>query len=53
MTIYNPTRLFASARQGRFAPTIAKIPAQSVIDWNQIAKVATRAITQTVSYIGL
>ena len=40
MTIYKPARLFASASQRGFAPTIANTPPLPVIDWSQIGQVA-------------
>jgi hypothetical protein len=40
MTIYKPARLFASASQRSFAPTIANTPPLPVIDWSQIGQVA-------------
>ena len=40
MTIYKPARLFASASQRGFAPTIANTPPLLVIDWSQIGQVA-------------
>ena len=38
--IYKPARLFTSASERRFAPTIANTPALPVINWSQIGQVA-------------
>jgi nucleoside phosphorylase len=47
MTTYKPSRLFASASQARFAPTIQNTPPLPAIDWSQVGQTAPKLLTSS------
>ncbi len=49
MSIYKPARLFSSASQRSFEPTITNTPALPVVDWSQVGQVAPKLLDSASS----